>query len=187
MRGEGPLRVDGRSLRTSAAGLQLREAGLEGGDAAEFVAALFRRFARLLQLLRDEDRADLNTAGALIENEPAMAASVLRMANSASFGGLRRLEDPGEAIGRLGLRQVSSLVTAVSHRGHFESGDPERKQSLRVLWDHAVATALASKSLAAREGADLAESFLAGLLHDIGKLLVLKGADQEEMVRVIAR
>ena len=136
--------------------------------------------SRLLALLRDEDRADLNSAGALIENEPVMAASVLRMANSASFGGLRRLDDLGEAIGRLGLRQVSSLVTAVSHRGHFESTDPERTQTLRTLWDHAVATALVSKSLAALQGGELAESFLAGLLHDTGKLLVLKGADHLE-------
>ena len=169
----------------------MRPAPVESTSVADQIRALVKKgevslpplpelATRLLQLLRDEDRADLNTAGALIEREPAMAASVLRMANSASFGGLRRLEDPGEAIGRLGLRQVSSLVTAVSHRGHFESGDPERKQSLRVLWDHAVATALASKSLAAREGADLAESFLAGLLHDTGKLLVLKGADHLE-------
>jgi HD-like signal output (HDOD) protein len=135
---------------------------------------------RLLQLLRDEDRADLNTAGELIENEPVMAASVLRMANSASFGGLRRLDDLSEAIARLGLRQVGSLVTAVSHRGHFESHDPERKRILRALWDHAVATALVSKSLAARQDGDLAESFLAGLLHDTGKLLVLKGADHLE-------
>lgn len=135
---------------------------------------------RLLALLRDEDRADLNSAGALIENEPVMAASVLRMANSASFGGLRRLDNLGEAVGRLGLRQVSSLVTAVSHRGHFESSDPERTRSLRTLWDHAVATALVSKSLAALQGAELAESFLAGLLHDTGKLLVLKGADHLE-------
>jgi HD-like signal output (HDOD) protein len=135
---------------------------------------------RLLQLLRDEDRADLSTAGELIENEPVMAASVLRMANSASFGGLRRLSDLGEAIGRLGLRQVSSLVTAVAHRGNFECTDAERMKTLRTLWDHAVATALVSKSLAAQGGGDMAESFLAGLLHDTGKLLVLKGADHLE-------
>ncbi len=48
---------------------------------------------------------------------------------------------------------------------------------LRVLWEHAVATAAGTRHLAVRGGGDRAEAFLAGLLHDIGKLLVLKGID----------
>jgi HD-like signal output (HDOD) protein len=132
---------------------------------------------RLLGVLRDEDTADLNEAGGMIENEPALAASVLRMANSASFGGLRRLSDLSEAISRLGLRQVGTLVTACSTRGNFESDDPESKRILQTLWDHAVAVALATRRLAAESGGDPAEAFLAGLLHDTGKLLVLKAVD----------
>jgi HD-like signal output (HDOD) protein len=131
---------------------------------------------RLLRLLSDED-ADINTAGQIIENDPALAASVLRMANSASFGGLRELSDPAEAVGRLGLRQVSTLVTAVAHRNNFECSAPARVAVLRKLWDHAVASALLARRFAMLNGGDAPEAFLGGLLHDTGKLLVLRAVD----------
>lgn len=132
---------------------------------------------QLLSLLRDPDRADLGHVGSLIENDPALAASVMRLANSSLFGGLRQVDSLREASARLGLRQITTMVTTVSHRGHFQSEDPERMAILHRLWDHAVTAGVAAKHVTARGGGDRAEAFLAGLLHDVGKLLVLKGAD----------
>jgi HD-like signal output (HDOD) protein len=132
---------------------------------------------QLLTLLRDPDRADLTRVGDLIENDPALAAAVLRLANSSLFGGLRQVATVAEASARLGLRQVTTMVTTISHRGHFHSGDPHRLELLHALWDHAVTAGVAAKHVTARGGGDRAEAFLAGLLHDVGKLLVLKGAD----------
>ncbi len=133
--------------------------------------------ARLTRILSDEETADVNVAGELIENDPALAAAVLRLANSAVFGGLSELTDPAQAVGRLGLRQVSTLVTAISHRGNFTCKDPVRLEILHALWDHSMVTALLSRRFAQERGADASEAFLAGLLHDTGKLLVLRGAD----------
>jgi HD-like signal output (HDOD) protein len=126
---------------------------------------------RLQELLRDEDRADARRASDLIRRDPAIAASVLRMANSAFFGGLRSVSDLNEAIMRLGLRQLGSVVTATAHKGNFVSNDPERMNRLH---------ALAATKLAASGGGDRAEAYLAGLLHDTGKLVVLKGLDDME-------
>jgi HD-like signal output (HDOD) protein len=136
--------------------------------------------SRLMQLLRDEDAADPRNVAELVGNEPAMTASILRMANPASFGGLRPVAELDEAIARLGMRQVGALVTTVAHKGHFESDDPEMKSLLHGLWDHAVASALAAKHLTALGEGDRTEAFIAGLLHDTGKLLALKGLDQLE-------
>jgi HD-like signal output (HDOD) protein len=135
---------------------------------------------RVLGLLRDENAADLQKVGDLVRSEPAIAASILRMANSAFFGGLRSVGDVGDAIARLGLRQVATIVTTVAHKGHFTSEEPGRGKLLHALWDHAVATALVARQLAAAGGADRSEAYLAGLLHDTGKLVVLKALDELE-------
>ncbi len=132
---------------------------------------------RLQLLLRDEDRADARRVGELVRADPAIAASVLRLANSATFRGLRRVDSPEEAISRIGLRQVSSIVTAIGHKQHFQSNVPERAALLQALWDHAVVTAITAKRLTELGEGDRAEAFLAGLLHDVGKLIVLVGID----------
>ncbi len=132
---------------------------------------------RLLATLRDPGHADLGRVGMLIEKDQALSASVLRMANSAMFGGLHPIDTLSQAAARLGLRQITTMVTMVSHRGHFVSNDTERAGMLRALWEHALATASGARRLAVRGGGDRAEAFLAGLLHDVGKLLVLKGVD----------
>jgi HD-like signal output (HDOD) protein len=136
--------------------------------------------SRLLELLKNEKAADPRSVSALIANDAAITASILRLANSASFGGLRRVDELDEAVSRLGMRQVSTLVTAITHKGHFASDDPAKMRVLHGLWDHSVATAMAARHLAGLGGDDRSEAFLAGLLHDVGKLLVLKALDQLE-------
>lgn len=133
---------------------------------------------QLLGMLRDQDHTDLSRVGELIEKDQALAASVLRLANSALFGGMRPVESLSDASARIGLRQLSTMVTTVTHRGHFTTNDPERLVTLHTLWDHALASAVATRQLAVRGGGDRAEAYLAGLLHDVGKLLVLKGVDE---------
>ncbi len=133
---------------------------------------------RLLGMLRDQDHTDLDSVGELLGRDPALAAAVLKLANSALFGGLRSVDSLSDASARLGLRQIATMVTTISHRGHFTTGDRERLGMLHALWDHAVASAVAARHLTALGGGDRAEAYLAGLLHDVGKLLVLKGVDE---------
>jgi HD-like signal output (HDOD) protein len=134
---------------------------------------------RLRDLLSREDECDARQVAELVKNEPAVAASILRIANSAAFGGLRQVTDLHQAIARLGLRQVGSMTTALLVKGHF-AAEPRgaKTEILSILWDHSVATAFASKRLANHIGrVDAEEAFLAGLLHDCGRLLVLKAVD----------
>jgi HD-like signal output (HDOD) protein len=82
------------------------------------------------------------------------------------------------AVGRLGMRRIHSLVTTLLHRANFEAPRAERKALFAAMWDHAVATAVGARALTQRAGrGDREEAFLAGLLHDCGSLLVLKGLD----------
>lgn len=135
---------------------------------------------KLRELLAD-DRADVRKVTELVRNEPAVVASLLRFANSAVFGGLRPITDLNQAIARLGLKQVSSLVTAMQLKDQFSESDKERAAILKLLWDHSVACAYFSQRLAERNGTvDAEQAFLAGLLHDIGRLIVLRAVDHLE-------
>ena len=66
---------------------------------------------RLQELLQDEDNCDAKQVAELVQNSPAVAAALLACANSAAFGGLRPISDLHQAIARLGLKRVGSLVT----------------------------------------------------------------------------
>lgn len=132
---------------------------------------------KLRELLQDEDRADAKAVAELVRNEPAVTTALLRFANSAAFGGLKQIGDLHQAIARLGLNRVGSLVTTLQMKGNFQAPDAVKREILGRLWDHAVAAAITARILAKRIDYDVEEAFLGGLLHDAGKLLVLKSVD----------
>jgi HD-like signal output (HDOD) protein len=133
----------------------------------------------LMEILKREDTSSRDVAK-LVGTDPAVAATVLRWANSPVFGGLTPVTDLSLAIARLGFKQVTSAVTTVAHSAHFHSDDPSKAEILETLWSHAVVVGWATKQIATLTGGDPEESFVAGLLHDTGKLLVLRTADYLE-------
>jgi HD-like signal output (HDOD) protein len=142
-----------------------------------FLPPLPEMLLKLREALQDE-RSDVHRVAGLLKHDPASSTLAIRMANSAAYGGLKPVENLEAAIGRLGLRRIHSLVTTLLHRANFEAPRPERRALFAALWDHAVATAVGARALTQRAGrGDREEAFLAGLLHDCGSLLVLKGLD----------
>jgi HD-like signal output (HDOD) protein len=113
----------------------------------------------------------------VIETEPAFAAAVMRYANSVAFAGLREVDELQQAVTRLGLGAVEQTIVAISAKRAFAADRPEHQALLRRLWDHSVATALAARRISCRIATVHAETaFLAGLLHDIGKVVILRSA-----------
>jgi len=89
----------------------------------------------------EEADADSRLVAQLVRNEPTIAASLLRTANSAAFGGLTPISDLSQAIARLGLKQVQTLVTALLVKGQFESNQESNQKTLATLWNHSIASA----------------------------------------------
>lgn len=111
----------------------------------------------------------------LVEVDQALTAQMLKMANTAFFRGLSKVETVRDAIVRLGLQQVSHIVMLVTQKKIFKSDDRYIQELMEKLWRHSVGTAMGSAWLAKKCGyQQLAnQAFVAGLLHDIGKLFLL--------------
>jgi putative nucleotidyltransferase with HDIG domain len=121
----------------------------------------------LVELLGHEEFSAKQLANRLSQDQ-ALAAKVLRLANSSFYGRGRRVGSVAEAIGVLGLRTVRSVVTAAGIAGSF-SRHPGFDHD--AFWRHSLGSALCAQALATalrRDDADLA--FTVGLLHDIGRL-----------------
>jgi putative nucleotidyltransferase with HDIG domain len=125
---------------------------------------------------------DIGEIENLIMSDQALAAEVLRVANSPFFCGLSPARTIRAAIVRLGTRQMRRLILLISERTKYRSQNPLLHGMLGDLWRHASTTALAAQWLSKRLRMTGIEEicFLGGLLHDIGKLVILKAIDEIE-------
>lgn len=115
----------------------------------------------------------------LLAHDPAIASHVLRVANSAFYAGLSPVSTIRAAVMRLGLEQLVSIAVVCAQKGQFAARDPQVQRLMQQLWQHSVAVAFGARWLADRLGyrSQGGECFMAGLFHDIGKLLILKVLD----------
>jgi len=133
-----------------------------------------------LQSMLTSDGADIEHISAKIAADQVLASQLLRVANSAFYSGLNKVSRIRDSVMRVGTRQVSSLVFMITQQEQYKSTDKSLRPYFELLWKHATSCALGSKWLADRLGyASLAEeAFMAGLFHDIGKLVLLKVIEQ---------
>jgi len=137
-------------------------------------------YARLEKQLRQPDCA-LNDIAQIIEQDPAMSAKILQLVNSAFFGLYTHVESPARAVNLLGLDTIKALVLGL---GIFSEMPVQASRffSVTELWRHSMTCATFARTIAARESEDkiiLEQSFIGGLLHDVGKLLLFANRRQE--------
>jgi HD-like signal output (HDOD) protein len=109
----------------------------------------------------------------VIADDQAMTARILKIANSAMYACSRQIKTLTEAIVMLGFDSIRSLVVTSAARSLYSPGTSRMGLKERLLWEHSVGTAFACRLLVMERYPRLAEeAFLAGLMHDIGKLLL---------------
>jgi len=130
---------------------------------------------KLMDVLAKEDYSIAQVAQMILEDQ-VLSSHVLRMANSAFFGRLSKVTTIRDAIVRLGARQVTNIVTVVTQSQQYCTKDKTMAAYMQPLWKHALGCALGTKWFAEKmDYKELAhEGLLAGLLHDIGQLFLLK-------------
>ncbi|MDY6967432.1 MAG: HDOD domain-containing protein [Spirochaetota bacterium] len=110
----------------------------------------------------------------VIQLDPVLTAKVIRMVNSAYFGLLQQVKSLKQAVVMLGINTIKNVALSSSFLGQVNlkgktdlSGDD--------FWQHSLGVAVASKLIATKLGVDprfVEEYFIAGLIHDIGKVLI---------------
>jgi HD-like signal output (HDOD) protein len=137
---------------------------------------VFPRVALELQEMLADDDVPMDRIANVLGKDQALASEVLKQANSAFYSGMRAVQTIQDAIMRLGSNQVFNYLVSGGQRQYYRSQNDTINKYYQILWKHALATATGSKWLLERIGCrSLAnEGFLAGLMHDIGKLLLLK-------------
>jgi putative nucleotidyltransferase with HDIG domain len=136
------------------------------------VPAIPTAAVRVSRMLQDPE-VNINDLARVIEHDPALAANVLRIANSVYFSGPRSVGSIREAIMRMGTNRVFSLTVASAIAP--VAGLEVRGYDLQPgeLWHHSVNTAVCVDQLIETLGIKAPESaFTAGLLHDIGKVVL---------------
>ena len=125
-----------------------------------------------MQILHSPD-ANHQEIVRVLETDPSLAARVLKVGNSARFSGLQRAANLGQAVVRVGQRELKTLVTEAAVRSVFNSNDARIADACHGIWTHSRAVALIAREVAimARSG-NPEEAYLAGLLHDVGKPIV---------------
>jgi len=139
--------------------------------------------SHVLNSLADE-QADVDFLVHHINTDPAIVARLLAAANSTAFGLTTRIESTRQAFMVLAVDRVRGIIlsSALIHRFNARTDSFDA----RMLWRHSLGVALCARVIAEKQGGNAELAFTAGLLHDIGQLLMF-AASQAEYDRVLER
>jgi HD-like signal output (HDOD) protein len=106
--------------------------------------------------------------------DQSMCVAILKLANSAFFGRPRKVASIEEAIVVLGFQEIRNIILTQALFNSFQRLKTTGKEDISALWQHSLTCALAAKIIAVHTpGYSSSQLFIAGLIHDIGKLAIL--------------
>lgn len=179
---------------------KLSEKAREGGLAAAIAAIIEKVKAGRIELpvlpavvmeiqkvLKSPIATNQDVAAA-IEKDAVISLRLIATSNSSLYRGAKKVVTVREAVPRLGIKQTQSIVNAIANRGLYETKNEEFSMLMERLWTHSLATAYGARAIAKRVRLeDYEHYFTFGLVHDIGKVLMLRALidrgpeDQQEM------
>jgi HD-like signal output (HDOD) protein len=121
--------------------------------------------------LADDPNGSPRVLGRLIEQDPAIAAKVLRVANSAAYGG-HHVASITNALSMLGMNTIRALVVAIAYQQAIAGKQQSALFSKLDFWQHSLAVGIGARILGKMKmAADAEELYLTGLIHDVGYLV----------------
>ena len=128
--------------------------------------------AEILKLAKSDESSSDDLADK-IQLDTGLLATVLKLANSSYYGFARKTDSLTEAVTRLGMEEVANLVMSAQvfqSLGGFQDG--ETGLDMKAFWQHSVGTAFISRAVAKKLQTEVDAAFLAGMLHDLGKIVL---------------
>ncbi|MGC9963996.1 MAG: response regulator [Syntrophobacteraceae bacterium] len=141
----------------------------------ESLPSLPELYSQVVDELNSAD-GSLNKIGEIISRDSGMSAKILQLVNSAFFGLPRQVTSAVKAVQFLGFDTVKALVLTVKVFSMFSRSD-SAEYSVDDLWRHSFGTGICARAIANGEKwgqESMDEAFMAGLLHDIGKLILVE-------------
>lgn len=120
----------------------------------------------------DDPRSTATQIGRVINDDPALTARLLKLVNSPFYGFTAKVDTVFRAVALIGHKELRSVVVAASAIKVFD-GIPSELISMPVFWKRSLSTAVVARVLAAfKREKEIERYFIAGLLHDIGSLVL---------------
>lgn len=130
--------------------------------------------AHKIQQLYHQDDADAQRIAAMLMNDPAITAKLIKVANSALYKGASASQTLQEAVVRIGMKNTYQLVMAYAANELFKTQSKAAQQRMAKLWSHSRKVAAIARVLAKETGLfDPEQAMLAGLTHDVGAIVVV--------------
>lgn len=134
---------------------------------------------RLIQQLDDES-STIESVAAIVSKDPALSARILTAANSAAFYRSTPASDIKACVSLLGTRMVRSMATCLAVKRLFDADPRTVSVDLTDFWRHSLLVAETSRAMASATGyPNPGEAFLAGLLHDVGQLVLMSALGEQ--------
>ena len=148
---------------------------LQGAD--EKLASLPNIFFQLQEVL-SHPRSSAQYVGEIISRDPSLTAKLLKMANCAFYGYPYRIESISRAVTIVGVEQITSLAMGISLVQYFK--DLPESLNMKSFWKHCLGCGVIARILAGqcRQDLDQEHFFVAGVLHDLGRLFIFKNYPQ---------
>jgi len=118
---------------------------------------------------------DFKQLAAVMECDPAFAADALLVANSALFGFRSRIQQLRHALSVLGTDRIKALAITVALRSFIGNSVPQ----VRQCWQHSIACAIVARAISPNFGITGDTAYTLGLMHDVGRLGLLKSYPAE--------
>lgn len=130
-------------------------------------------YFRIKEVL-DSPASSADDVARIVSNDMELTAKLLKLVNSPFYGLLETVEDVAHAIALVGVTEVSNLALGMSAMKVFKDIPPEL-MDVKTFWKHSVSCGVFAKLIASRiPGLKADKFFTAGLLHDVGRLVIFK-------------
>ncbi|RPI77480.1 MAG: response regulator [Desulfobacteraceae bacterium] len=163
-----------------------------GSDVEQKVQQIVRRFKEgkislpvLPRIVQDvqaiikEPHSTMDHLAQVIEKDALISMKLIATANSPVYRGAEKIQSISTAVQRLGYKETQSIVSAIANKGLYIAKHKQFGKLMEKLWYHSLASAYGGRAIAQKSGyGDVEKAFFMGLVHDIGKALIIKALDE---------
>jgi HD-like signal output (HDOD) protein len=137
------------------------------------------RIVQDVQSIIKQPHSTVDDLAQVIEKDALISLKLIATANSPYYRGTEKIQSISSAVQRFGYKETQSIVSAIANKSLYIAKHKQFEKLMERLWFHSLASAYGGRAIAQKSGYDdLEKAFFMGLVHDIGKALILKALDE---------